>query len=125
MSVELANWSLVISNIGFFLVALVCVQRQKHASALVFIGIFIFSSLYHACKWGSADLEGFGGYCFGGPSFPYYLYYRLDFFFTQMTVPVIVWFILRPAKLFVVKAPFSINEETDDDEDDDGRIKNE
>lgn len=103
MSVELANWSLVISNFGFFLVAIVCVNRQKHAAAIVFIGIFVFSSLYHACKWGSADLEGYGGYCFAGPAYPYYLYYRLDFFFTQMTVPVIVWFVLRPAKLFVVK----------------------
>lgn len=37
-----------------------------------------------------------------GFDIPFAYYYKLDFFTTQMTIPVVVWYILRPFKLFVL-----------------------
>lgn len=88
---------------AFLFSAYVCFNNNKHGAFLVFVSICMISSLYHACKDGSFDnIDTFDGYCMLGYDLPFEYYYRLDFFTTQMTIPVVVWYILRPFKLFVL-----------------------
>lgn len=94
---------LIVSNVSFLFSAYVCFNNNKHCAFLVFVSICIISSLYHACKEGSFDrIDTYDGFCMLGYDIPFEYYYRLDFFTTQMTLPVVVWYILRPFKLFVL-----------------------
>lgn len=99
----LKRFLLIASNLGFLFSAYVCFNNNKHGAFLVFASICLISSLYHACKNGSFDeVDIYDGFCMLGYDIPFAYYYKLDFFTTQMTIPVVVWYVLRPFKLFLL-----------------------
>lgn len=99
------NVILVISNIAYIIPAIACVRYKRYLSAIVWLATGIHSTVYHACKWGPYDEKGFGGYCIS-PNLTIEQYYLLDFFTTQMIIPVTAGFFINP-KTAVCKIKFS------------------
>lgn len=95
----LGNLFLVVSNAAFLLAAIPCFRSKKYLAGIVFISVCIVSSIYHTCKWGSEDEEGFGGYCPSGASVR--TLYAMDFFCSHMAVPVVAVFFINPKKALV------------------------
>lgn len=91
---EFANLLLVLSNVAFLLPAIPCFRAKKYVAGTLFICTCIASSVYHTCKWGSADKKGFGGHCVTGLTFE--MTYAMDFFFSQMSVAITAGFFINP-----------------------------
>lgn len=89
------NIILVISNIAYVIPAIACMRYKRYLSALVWLATGIHSTIYHACKWGPYDKKGFGGYCIS-ENMTIEQYYLLDFFTTQMIIPVTTGFFINP-----------------------------
>ena len=90
---------MILSNLAFVVTAIPCFQAKKYLAGMFFIYTCVVSSLYHACKWGPDDKMGYGGYCFHGVSIE--MMYAMDFFCSQMTIPVVVTFFINPKTAIV------------------------
>jgi hypothetical protein len=88
------NIFLILTNLIFLLDTIPCIRAKKYLAAFFFFGTMTASSLHHICKWGSEDVKGAGGWCIPGLTFE--MTYAMDFFFSQMMIPIIAAFFINP-----------------------------
>jgi len=89
-----SNSLLMVSNLAFLLPMVACFKAKKYVAGVFFLYVCIVSWIYHLCKWGPYDKAGVGGHC--APYITFDMMYAMDFFCSQMVIPIAVTFIIHP-----------------------------